>query len=84
MKELRFLVTDIGNEDILFGYPWLAAYEPQFKWWDRTLNAKHLPITIHTMTANNLAAILAQLLSKEKDEITWQLDDQLKEEREQI
>ncbi|KAF8256801.1 hypothetical protein EI94DRAFT_1638093 [Lactarius quietus] len=30
-KEMHFLVTDIRSEDILFGYPWLAAYEPRFK-----------------------------------------------------
>ena len=29
-KEMHFLVTDIGNEDILLGYPWLATYEPKF------------------------------------------------------
>ena len=26
-KEMRFLITDIGQEDILLGYPWLATYE---------------------------------------------------------
>ena len=28
MQEMRFLITDIGREDVLLGYPWLAAYEP--------------------------------------------------------
>jgi hypothetical protein len=27
-KEMRFLITDIGNEDLLLGYPWLASFEP--------------------------------------------------------
>ena len=27
-RPLRFLVTDIGNENIVLGYPWLATYEP--------------------------------------------------------
>ena len=42
-KEMRFLVTNIGKEDILFGYPWLAAYEPQFDWKKGTINQAHLP-----------------------------------------
>jgi hypothetical protein len=31
-KEMCFLVTDIGSEDILLGYPWLASFEPKFNW----------------------------------------------------
>ena len=27
-KVMRFLMTNIGNEDILLGYPWLATFEP--------------------------------------------------------
>jgi hypothetical protein len=27
-KEMHFLITDIGSEDILLGYPWLASFEP--------------------------------------------------------
>jgi hypothetical protein len=32
MKEMRFLITDIGREDVLLGYPWLSTYEPRFSW----------------------------------------------------
>jgi hypothetical protein len=31
-KEMCFLITDIGSEDILLGYPWLASFEPRFSW----------------------------------------------------
>jgi hypothetical protein len=31
-KEMRFLITDIGREEILLGYPWLATFEPRFDW----------------------------------------------------
>ena len=27
-QEMQFLITDIGREDVLLGYPWLAAYKP--------------------------------------------------------
>ena len=33
-KVMQFLVTDIGNKDILLGYPWLATFEPKFGWKD--------------------------------------------------
>src|SRR6266568_3213046 len=26
-KQIQFLVTNIGNEDVILGYPWMAAYE---------------------------------------------------------
>jgi predicted aspartyl protease len=31
-KEMCFLITDIGSEDLLLGYPWLAMLEPKFNW----------------------------------------------------
>src|SRR6266581_7819361 len=31
-KTIQFLITNIGNEDIILGYPWMAAFEPKFTW----------------------------------------------------
>src|SRR6266702_129717 len=31
-KNMRFLIMNIGHEDIIMGYPWMAAFEPQFMW----------------------------------------------------
>ena len=30
-KEMRFLVTDIGEDELVLGYPWLAAFQPDRK-----------------------------------------------------
>ena len=30
-RQMRFLVSDIGRENLILGYPWLAAFEPCFK-----------------------------------------------------
>src|ERR1700744_3136603 len=46
---MTFLVTDIGNEDILLGYPWLARYEPNFSWKHATINERALPVIIQTI-----------------------------------
>ena len=45
-KVMRFLVTNIGNEDILLGYPWLVTFEPKFGWKDAIIETQALPIII--------------------------------------
>ena len=46
---MTFLVTNIRNEDILLGYPWLARYEPIFSWRHATIDEKALPVIIQTI-----------------------------------
>jgi len=48
-KIIQFLVTNIGNEDIILGYPWMAAYEPQFMWKNGVINEKELPIILQSV-----------------------------------
>jgi hypothetical protein len=45
-KEMRFLVSDIGREDAILGYPWLATFEPHFSWKHGAINTSHLPIVL--------------------------------------
>src|SRR5258708_33284112 len=35
---MRFLVTDLGHEDMILGYPWLAAFEPIIHWKDAVID----------------------------------------------
>jgi hypothetical protein len=49
-KELRFLVTDLGEEEeIVLGYPWLKAFQPRINWKSATLNERIHPLVIRTM-----------------------------------
>ena len=48
-QEMRFLITDIGREDVLLGYPWLATYEPRFSWKHGTIDETHLPVVLKTI-----------------------------------
>jgi hypothetical protein len=48
-KEMRFLVTDIGHEELLLGYPWLATFEPKFNWKSAVIDERILPITISSI-----------------------------------
>ena len=47
-KKMRFLVTDLGVEDVILGYPWLATFEPQFSWKDATVDTNILPVIIRS------------------------------------
>jgi hypothetical protein len=48
-KEMRFLVSDIGREDAILGYPWLATFEPHFSWKHGAINTSHLPIILNSV-----------------------------------
>src|SRR6266702_2043644 len=45
-KTICFLITNIGSEDIILGYPWMAAFDPQFTWGRGVINEQALPIII--------------------------------------
>ncbi len=45
---MRFLVMDLGVEDVILGYPWLATFKPQFSWKDTTVDTTILPIVIRS------------------------------------
>ena len=45
-KVMRFLITDIGHEDVLLGYPWLATFEPKFGWKRAVIETTTLPIIL--------------------------------------
>ena len=77
----RFLVSDIGRESLILGYPWLAAFEPHFKWKEGTLDPQYLPIMCHSILPvqqledqQERRAIVAQL----EDECTnWSIATKL-------
>ena len=75
-KIMRFLVTDIGNEDILFGYPWLATFEPKFGWKDAIIETQALPIIITSMVPVDSRMVIAGLQTpEEKDDIVRELEE---------
>ncbi len=48
-KTIQFLITNIGNKDIILGYPWMTAFEPQFTWRNGVINEKELPIILQSV-----------------------------------
>ena len=48
-ETMRFLVTSLGNEDLILGYPWLTTFEPQFNWTNGVIDTSYLPIVIRLL-----------------------------------
>ena len=75
-KVMRFLVTEISNEDILLGYPWLATFEPKFGWKDAIIETKALPIIISSTHPVGSRIVIAGLQTQEeKEEIIHKLEE---------
>ena len=62
-KMIQFLITNIGNEDIILGYPWMAAFEPKFTWKHGVINEKELPIILWSVNPSvpGKGPIIAQI-----------------------
>ncbi len=69
-KTIRFLVTNIGNEDLILGYPWMAAFEPQFVWNKGVICEEALPIIIRSVHPFDMGKepVIAQIRRETKDE----------------
>jgi hypothetical protein len=65
-QEMRFLITDIGREDVLLGYPWLSTYEPRFSWRHGTIDESNLPIVLRTINPNERRDVVARYLSTDE------------------
>jgi hypothetical protein len=48
-EEMKFLVTDLGEDKVVLGYPWLAAFQPKINWKEATIMEDMQPIVIKTL-----------------------------------
>src|SRR6266702_1398507 len=49
MKTLHFLITNLGRDEVILGYPWLTTFEPVIHWKDATLDKKCQPVIISSV-----------------------------------
>jgi hypothetical protein len=49
IQEMKFLVTNLGEDEIVLGYPWLAAFQPRINWKEATIAEDMQPIVIKTL-----------------------------------
>jgi hypothetical protein len=50
---MKFLVTDLGDDEIILGYPWLATFQPKIDWKDAILDEDMQPLVIKTLGLNS-------------------------------
>jgi hypothetical protein len=78
MQEMRFLITDIGREDVLLGYPWLSTYEPCFSWKHGTIDESNLPIVLRTINPRDRKDVVLRYLSTDEcAEIVQELEQEV-------
>ena len=53
-ETMRFLVTSLGNKDLILGYPWLVTFEPHFNWTNGVINTSYLPVVIRSLDWKSL------------------------------
>ena len=52
IEEMKFLVTDLGEDKLVLGYPWLVAFQPKINWKEATISEDMQPIVIKTLGLN--------------------------------
>ncbi len=67
-KLLRFLITNIGHESIILGYPWMAVFEPRFTWKSGVIHEQALPIIIRSVNPSQI--IGNQIIAQTQTEIS--------------
>jgi hypothetical protein len=74
-KEMRFLVSNIGREDAILGYPWLATFKPHFSWKHGAIDTSHLPIVLNSVNPHLIqqGETIAALRTEDKQRIMNEL-----------
>ena len=82
-NKMRFLVTDLGHEDLILGYPWLATFKPKFSWADGTIDVENLPVIVKSLnwetrlTKTTISwTIVEPMLTQEKAQIVEELEEE--------
>ena len=79
---MRFLITDLGIKDAILGYPWLARFEPTFRWKEGVIDTNFLPIVMQSLkwdeqTKQTITRIVTEPMTEEEKE---QIVEELHEE----
>jgi hypothetical protein len=61
-EKMRFLITDLGNEDLILGYPWLVTFEPQFNWRNSIIDTMHVTFLLDVCPTWTRGVALVDLL----------------------
>ncbi len=56
-KLLQFLLTNLGKDEVILGYPWLTAFEPIIHWKDTTLDKACQPVIISSINLREVQVL---------------------------
>ncbi len=76
-KLLRFLLTNLGRDEVILGYPWLMAFEPVIHWKDATLDKEYQPVIISSIKSGEIQVSSAitedkwEEMNKDPDQIPY-------------
>ncbi len=77
---LRFLITNLGRDEVILGYPWFTAFEPKIRWREATLEEEYQPVVITTINTHEqtIESAIRTLETYGLDEEAWEqlLDDE--------
>ncbi len=73
-KTLRFLITNLGRDEVILGYPWLTTFEPVIHWRDATLDKKCQPVVISSIKTDETQ--ISMIMTEEE----WEEKNQESEE----
>jgi len=79
---LQFLITNLGKDKVILGYPWFTAFEPKIQWREATLEEEYQPVVITTINTceNMIESAIWALETYNLDEEAW---EQLTDEEEE-
>src|SRR6266702_4290039 len=71
---LRFLITNLGWDKVILGYPWFTAFEPKIQWREATLEEEYQPVVITTINPQEptIESAIRTLETYELDEEAWE------------
>jgi hypothetical protein len=75
-KEMCFIITDIGQEEVLLGYPWLATFEPKFDWRSATIEPRFMLVIISSINPQIIRSqpVIASTLTHNEKQLIVQLE----------
>ncbi len=71
---LRFLITNLGRDEVILGYPWFTAFEPKIWWREATLEEEYQLVVITTINTYEQAieSAIQALETYGLDEEAWE------------
>ncbi len=71
---LWFLITNLGKDKVILGYPWFTAFEPKICWREVTLEEEYQPVVITTINTHEemIESAIWALETYELDKEAWE------------